>query len=47
MDLVENWQFFHIFNIGKISPENVFEGIIERKKAFPGYKNNKSCDLVM
>ena len=41
MALVKNWQFFHIFNIGKIANQNVFECILERKKAFPDYKNNK------
>ena len=30
-----------VFNIGKKGKENVFENILERKKAFPDYKNNK------
>ena len=41
MVLVKNWQFFHIFNIGKIANQNVLECILERKKAFPDYKSNK------
>ena len=41
MASVKNCQFFHIFNIGKIANQNVFECIVERKKAFPDYKNNK------
>ena len=41
MALVKNWQFFHIFNIGKIANQNVFECILQRKKAFPDYKDNK------
>ena len=41
MDLVENWQFFHTLNIGKIAEQNVMENVLERKKAFPNYKNSK------
>ena len=41
MDLVENWQFFHTWNIGKIAQQNVLENVLERKKAFSDYKNNK------
>ena len=41
MALVKNWQFFHmlIINIGKIANQNLFDCILERKKAFPDYKN--------
>ena len=41
MDLVENWQFFHTLNIGKIAEQNVLENVLERKKGFPDYKKNK------
>ena len=41
MDLVENWQFFYTLNIGKIAQQNVLENVLERKKAFSDYKNNK------
>ena len=40
MLLVKNWQFFHLFNIGKIAHHSVFKSILE-KKAFPDYKKNK------
>ena len=39
MDLVENLQFSHTSNIGKIAEENVLENVVERKNAFLGYKN--------
>ena len=41
MDLVENWQFFYTFKIGKIAQQNVLENVLERKKAVSDYKNNK------
>ena len=41
MILVKNWQFFHIFNTGKIAQQNVFESIVKRKQVFSDYKNNK------
>ena len=41
MALVKNWQFFHIFTIGKKNKENVFNCVQERKKAFPDYRNNQ------
>ena len=41
MDLVENLQFFHTLNIGKIAEKNVLENVLERKKGFPDYKKNK------
>ena len=41
MDLVENCQFFHTLNIGKIAEQNVLENVLEREKAFPDYKKNK------
>ena len=39
MVLVKNWPFFLFFFKGKIGQENVFYDIVERKKAFLGYKN--------
>ena len=41
MALVKNWQFFHIFNIGKIANQNVFECILQREKALADLKDNK------
>ena len=41
MALVKNWQFFHIFNIGKIANQNVFECILQREKAHADFKDNK------
>ena len=41
MVLIKNWQFSHLFNIGKIGEENVSENILAGKKAFPDYKNKK------
>ena len=41
MVLLKNWPFFHLFILGNIRLENVFYHIVERKKAFWGYKNNK------
>ena len=41
MILMKNWEFFHIFNTGKIAQQNVFESIVKRKYVFPDYKNNK------
>ena len=41
MALVKTWHFFHILNIGKIADQNLFECILERKKASPDYKDNK------
>ena len=34
MVFVKNLQFFHPFIFGKISQQNVFDDILERKKAF-------------
>ena len=39
--LVKNWQFFHLFITAKIGHKNVFENILERKKAFPDYKKQE------
>ena len=39
--LVKNWQFLHLFILGKIAQENVFYDILERKNAFLDYKNIK------
>ena len=41
MVLVKNWQFFNLFIICRIGKKNVFKNILERKKAFPDYKNKK------
>ena len=42
MVLVKKWSFFHVFFfLGNIGQENVFYDILERKKAFVGYKNKK------
>ena len=37
---IGNFSIFY-WNIGKIAQQSVFESILERKKAFPDYKNNK------
>ena len=41
MDLVENLQFFHTLNIGKIAEQNVLENVLERKISFLDYKKIK------
>ena len=41
MVLVKNWQFFYVFNMGKIGQQNVFENILAQKKAFQDCKNTK------
>ena len=41
MVLVQKWPFFQLFFSGNIGQENVFYDILERKKAFLGYKNKK------
>ena len=41
MVLVKNWQFFYLFNIGKIGQEILFENIVARQKTFPDYKNKR------
>ena len=41
MVLLKNWPFFHLLFIGNIGQENVFYGILERKKAVLGNKNKK------
>ena len=41
MVLVQKWPFFQLFFLGNIGHENVFYDILERKKAFLHYKNNK------
>ena len=42
MVLVQKWKFFHLFFLGNIGKDNVYYDILERKNAFPGYKNKKS-----
>ena len=39
--LVKNYQFFHLFILGKKCRKNVFYGILERKNALLDYKNRK------
>ena len=34
MVLVQNLKFFHVFIFGKIRQENVFDNILETKKAY-------------
>ena len=41
MVLVKNWPFFLFFLKGDIGQENVFYDVLERIKAFLGYKNKK------
>ena len=41
MVLVKNLKIFHVFIFGKIREENVFDDILERKKAFLDYKKEK------
>ena len=41
MVLAQKWPFFQLFFLGNTGQENVFYDIVERKKAFLGYKNKK------
>ena len=41
MVLVQKWPLLQLFFLGNIGQENVFYDILERKKAFLGYKNKK------
>ena len=41
MIFVKNWQFFHLFILGKIGQENVFYDILYIKNAFLDYRNIK------
>ena len=41
MVLVQKWPSFQLYFLGNIGQENVFYDILERKKAFLGYKNKK------
>ena len=38
---LKNGHFSNFFVLGNIGQENVFYDILERKTAFPGYKNKK------
>ena len=38
---VQKWPFFQLFFSGNIGQENVFDDILEQKRAFLGYKNKK------
>ena len=37
----QKWPFFQLFFSGNIGQENVFYDILEQKKAFLGFKNEK------
>ena len=39
MVLVQKWPVFQFFFLANIGQENIFYKILERKKAFLGYKN--------
>ena len=39
MVLVQKWQFFNVFFCFNIGKEIDFYDTLERKNAFPGYKN--------
>ena len=39
---VQKWAFFQFFFLGHIDQKNIFYDILERKKAFLGYKNKNS-----
>ena len=41
MVLIINLEFFQLFIFGKISKQNVFDDILEMKKAFLDYKKQK------
>ena len=41
MVLVQKWPFFQLFFLGNIGQENVFYDILEQKKVFLGFKNEK------
>ena len=41
MVLAQKWPFFQLFFLGNIGQENFFYDILERKNAFPCYKNKK------
>ena len=39
MVLVKNWTFLYLFSLGKIGPEKLFSGILERIIPFLDCKN--------
>ena len=41
MVLIKNLKIFHLFIFGKMQEENVFDHILEMKKAFLDYKKEK------
>ena len=41
MLLVQKWPFFQLFFLGNFSQENVFNAILERAKAFLGFKKTE------
>ena len=42
MLMVQKWPFFQLFFLGSMGQENVFYDILERIKAFLGYKKRSS-----
>ena len=40
MIFVKNWQFFHLFILGRIGQENVFYNILDRKTPFQTIKTS-------
>ena len=47
MVLVQKWPLLQLFFLGNIGQENVFYDILERKKAFLGYKNKGGQSMVL
>ena len=41
MVLIKKCKFFHVFILGKISQQNVFDDILEKKEGFLYYKKQK------
>ena len=41
MLLVKKWDFFHLFILGKIGKEKVFDDIVEGKQVFVDYKTKQ------
>ena len=39
---MKNWQFFHLFSLGKKGQHNVFQDILERKKRLSTLKKTTS-----
>ena len=41
MILVKKLKFFHVLCLSKIDREKVFADVLDKKKAFEDYKNNR------